>query len=302
MINNYKINVSIIIISYNTQNLTISCIKSIIQNTHDLKYEIIVIDNNSKDNTVKTIALEFPNINIQSLGKNIGFGNANNIGYKQSRGKYLLFLNSDTILLNNSVKIFYDFMERNQNRKIGAIGSILLNSRYQPIHSHGRFPTIKEILKGIICRYFNPHYYTNIIERERVSFDNTDCFSVDYITGADLFISSKIFNQVGKFDSEFFMYYEETQLQKKLELLGYERLIIDGPRIVHYEGASEKRPSYSFKKRKIIITSMFSYIRKNNLPHKYYIFKLLFILMYIPIYIYIKIKLIFSIFHIGSQG
>ncbi|MFR0836875.1 MAG: glycosyltransferase, partial [Barnesiella sp.] len=114
--------------------------------------------------------------------RNLGFGRANNLGIREAKGRYLFFLNSDTILLNNAVKLFFDFCEKNPDRKIGAVGAVLKDQNQKNIHSYGRFITprgeIAEVL-GSIYGFENATILSGI---------GTTAYPVDYITGADLFV------------------------------------------------------------------------------------------------------------------
>lgn len=97
--------VSVIIVNYNTSDLVKNCITSIMEKTKNVSFEIIVVDNNSKDGSVETIINEFPQVRVFPLKENVGFGKANNIGVQHAKGRYVFFLNSDTVLLNASTQI-----------------------------------------------------------------------------------------------------------------------------------------------------------------------------------------------------
>ena len=140
------VDVSIVIVNYNTKELTMQCINSIFNKTEGVSFEVIVIDNSSKDGSVELLSAD-SRIKFIESGGNIGFGRANNIGIKYSEGKYILFLNSDTILLNNAIKMMFDFMEQHVELKIGALGTILLNEEHNRTHSYGKLPTILQYLK-----------------------------------------------------------------------------------------------------------------------------------------------------------
>ena len=102
--------VSVIIVNYNTKELTKQAIQSVFDRTEGVEYEIIVVDNDSKDGSVEELKKIFQNkITIIESKENLGFGRANNLGIKQSKGKYVFLLNSDTELINNAIKIFYDY-------------------------------------------------------------------------------------------------------------------------------------------------------------------------------------------------
>lgn len=239
--------VSVIIVNYNTKSLLLNCLDSIIHHTDGIQYEIIVIDNNSSESINDTIKKEYPNIKLIESKENIGFGKANNLGAKSAKGKYLFLLNSDTVLLNNAIKFFYDFMHENENSlNIGALGCWLEDLYGNTTHSFGNFPTIKNMIL----------YILNRIYRRIISFFNKnnplkksdDYKSVDFILGADLFINRNLFYKLNGFDPEFFMYFEETDLQKRMNDLQLERLVIPLPRIIHLEGGSTgagKKMNYS---------------------------------------------------------
>ncbi len=140
--------VSIIIVNYNTKELIKNCINSIYENTKDIDFEIIVSDNGSTDGSVEMLKNDFPNVILIENNANLGFGKANNNGLKVAKGEYIFYLNSDTVLLNNAVKMFYDYWEQNlQKDKIGALGANLLNEKLKITHSGEDFPSKKKIFK-----------------------------------------------------------------------------------------------------------------------------------------------------------
>ena len=268
--------VSIIIVNYNTRELISNCIRSIFEKTTDIDYEIIVVDNASNDGSQQMITDKFPKVKLIEFTENIGFGRANNRGVKIAKGKYLFFLNSDTELKNNSVKFFFDFMEQyNTKENIGAVGSLLLDIEGNPIHSSGSFLKPLNDIFFIIKKYINP----NIKKKERKFFDqNENSFYVDYITGADLFIPRHVFDKLNGFDEIFFMYCEETDLQLRMKKQNLRRLIIKGPEIIHFEGSSFNYIKKKSNLRRILIdTSHFIYFKKNCSLLSYYLYRILFV-------------------------
>jgi len=272
--------VSIIIINYNTKDLLFNCIKSIYKNTDHIDFEIIVVDNNSNDNSDQMILNNFPEVRLIKLPKNVGFGKANNEGVKIAKGKYLFFLNSDTILLNNAIKVFFDFMENHlPNLKIGAIGSLLVNKNYHIIHSFRHLPQIyKDIISDLKSniinimigkeRYFRfKTWLKNSLRKKENNyfFNDNNFFEVGYVTGADLFMAKELFVELGGFDNNFFMYYEESDLQYRMKKKGFISVIINGPLIQHLEGASFRSNSakQSITKKIYYDTSHFYYYKKN---------------------------------------
>lgn len=268
--------VSIIIVNFNTRDLIKCCLTSIYEHTSSVNYEIIVVDNDSKDGSQKMITQRFPEVNLISLKENIGFGAANNIATINSKGKYLFFLNSDTQLLNNVVKIFFDFMETNPvNEKIGAIGSLLLDEKGEIGHSYGPFPKFTDDIFHTIKTYFHPFLKK---PEKKLFAKNESSFPVDYIIGADLFIPSVVFNKLGGFDKKFFMFFEETDLQYQMKKHGYNRLLVNGPEIIHFEGSSFNLNTKKSNQRRIYLDqSRFQFYKKNHNSTIYYLFRVIYL-------------------------
>lgn len=271
--------VSIIIVNYNTKNLLKQCLKSVYQYTIDICFEIIVVDNASVDESQPMIKNDFPNVILIESKENLGFGKANNLAIDNATGKYIFLLNSDTILLNNVVLLFYNYMEaNNSSESIGAIGALLLDADEKPVFSFGEFPTIRSellyIKRKIIDRIRkDPSYYFP-------DFRNNLFINVEFITGADLFIPKKIIEKIGAFDPQFFLYYEETDLQKRMADNGFQRLIISGPKITHLEGGSFSSPSeFSYSRFLPSQESFHLYIKKHFTGIKYVVFRLFMILI-----------------------
>jgi GT2 family glycosyltransferase len=279
--------ISIIIVNYNTKSQVDSCLTSIYEKTKDVNFEIILVDNASTDGSQDLIKNKYPNVILIESQKNLGFGKANNLGINISKGKYLFLLNSDTQLLLNSTKIFYDFFEKNSfTYKIGCLGGWLYeNNNY--IINENTFPLFRIELKKIIKIYINKFY--SIKQREdnnlRLIKANSEFFEVDYICGANLFVLKKVLDQIGVFDERFFMFYEETDLQKRMDNQGFKRLIINESIIKHESGASFKNKEIiSSWKRKITIESMLKYFYKHYPSYQVIAFQISLIILYIPIF------------------
>ena len=237
--------VSIIIVNYNTAELIHNCLQSIYLQTKDISFEVIVSDNNSADGSVELIKTKFPEVILIENETNLGFGAANNRGVKIAKGKFIFFLNSDTILLNNAVKYFYDFWnEKSKNVNIGALGSWLLSNDSDVVHSWGEYPTFYS------CKHYLNRLAISVFLRKFLFFKKKKCCSTQtdvngfleiggYVTGADLFVLN---NDDAYFDEDYFMYFEETDLQlNHFTKKGKKIFIIPGPKIIHLEGGSDKK-------------------------------------------------------------
>jgi len=259
--------VSIIIVNYNTCKLLQECLESIYRHTQGIDFEVIVSDNGSVDGSIEMMK-KYPQVTLIENNANLGFGAANNRGLAVAKGKYIFYLNSDTVLLNNAVKIFYDYWEMSPERnKIGALGCNLLDEDGKVTHSYGNFPVYKtevrwrliQLSKLVIKRiifllgktYTKKMLHTNSFYEGRV----------DYVTGADLFLKN---NEFAKFDERFFLYYEETDLQLQLHQSGFYSMIIPGPEIQHLCNALNSQQN------DILLMRSFSHIQSDISVVKYF--------------------------------
>ncbi len=232
-------NVSVIIVNYNTKELTKQAIRSVIDKTEGVEYEIIVVDNDSKDGSVEELKKTFQDkITVIESKENLGFGRANNLGIKQSKGKYVFLLNSDTELINNAIKIFYDYME--QNMQVGVCGGNLYNVNEVPEESYMMY-------KNTIVSYFYWRYmelFYNIIakfnkKKNYCRFNySSKIKEVGYISGADMFIRRETLDKSGLFDENIFMYLEDADLNFRIRNENYNIKSVPQAKIFHYMSKS----------------------------------------------------------------
>lgn len=251
--------VSVIIVSYNTKELTRNCLNSLFKHTSGVEIDVLVIDNFSVDGSADMIECEFPNVKLIRNTANIGFGKANNQGIEQSNAKYVFLLNSDTLLLNNAVKILFDFMEKKQNTNVAACGGALYNTDLTNQISYGRFPTIKGLLYYYTLSKRYPETYNEKYFMAGVLKDETP-ITVDYITGADMLIRKSVLDKVGYFDKDFFLYFEESELCSRFIKAGFINKIYPLAKIIHLCGMSPLNE----EKRDIFFKSMYIYLSKSR--------------------------------------
>lgn len=255
--------VSVILVNYNTLHLTKECIDSIFEKTQGISFEIILVDNDSQDGSREQFSKDKRIIFIES-GGNIGFGRANNLGVKKATGKYIFFLNTDTLLVNNAIKCFFDYCEEHSHDKFGGIGCLLQDKEGNTIHSFAHFPTltsnIRDFLVAPIYKKLGKTYQRYDTTDDDVTKDS---FRVDYVTGADLFVSRELIDKCGAFDKDFFMYFEETEMQHRWSRAGYPSTIIKTPKIIHLEGGSVKIGQPKFNHRQFLFG-----LRSKNLYFK----------------------------------
>lgn len=233
--NKHSYDVSIIIVNYNTSKLINDCIESIIKLTNGVTYEIIVVDNNTEDLSEVIKEASNPIVRLIQLPENVGFGRANNEGFKMSQGRNLFCLNPDTLLLNNAVKILSDYLDTHP--KCGACGGNLYDSFGKPIHSFRR--TFPGILDSLII--FSNYNLAKIIYGKSHEFNHSGKeLNVAYITGADLMIPRYVIDKVGMYDTKFFMYFEETDLCYRISKSGYKICAVPFAKIIHLVSVSHK--------------------------------------------------------------
>jgi hypothetical protein len=245
--------VSIIIVTWNSAGYIEGCLKSITNKG----YEIIAIDNASRDKTPKMIE-QFPDVKLIRNDKNMGFARANNQGITIAQGQYLLFLNPDTIILEDAVDKMFRFMKANSD--VGAIGPKLLNPDYTVQPSCREFPTYKIFLWEFtgLSKIF-PHSKRFGCWRMGY-FDHQTLKEVDQPMGSCLMMRRKTINQIGIFDERFSMFMNDVDLCYRIKEAGWKIYFFPDASVIHYGGKST-----GLVKAKMIIAShlgVFNYFRK----------------------------------------
>ena len=249
-----NIDVSIIIVSYNTREFLRECLYSLFEKTKSLSFEVIVVDNESSDGSVQMIQELFPQVTILNSGENVGFGRANNIGIKEAQGRNVFLLNPDTILLNNAIKILSDFLDSHD--EVAVCGGNLYNVDKEPTHSFLRYlPSVFGELDQLTGYKLSKWCYGKSFEFNH----NNRPLHVGYITGADMMIKKIVLDEVGCFDPDFFMYFEETELTYRIRKAGYKIMSVPEACIVHLEGKSH---SLKENRERMFLTSRRLYYKK----------------------------------------
>lgn len=253
--------VSIIIVNYNTLQMTSECIESVREHTQGVEYEIILVDNASTDGSVEFFS-HYSNIIFIPNKENYGFGKANNIGAKVAKGKYLFLLNSDTYLIGNIILCFYQYYEANTIKGLACVGSSMLGKDLKPALSGGHFPSLMQEFSSI--GFFR--LYKKTFRRKwsaAYTFEEETIQKVDYVMGADWFIKKIIFDKFQGFDEHFFMYFEESELAKRMSDNGQFSVLLPNQMIVHLGGVATGK-SFSENKFRIFMKSKAYYFRKHG--------------------------------------
>lgn len=238
---------SIIIVSYNTSQLTLNCLKSIWQDKglKNIPFEIIIIDNNSSDDSIEKLKKLSKKITLIANKDNNGFGKANNQGLKIAKGSYILFLNSDTLILHSAISQSLDWLSShpeastctaqllNKNKTIQASGGFFPNlaNVFTWSISLDDLPLVNRIIKPL--HPHTPHFYT----QDRFYLHD---HQQDWVTGAFLLTRKPLLNKIKGFDENYFMYGEELELAYRLKQITSNNKVqyLIGPQIIHLGGAS----------------------------------------------------------------
>ena len=228
--------VSIIVVNWNTKSLLRDCLASVYEHSRGVDFEIIVVDNASTDGSKEMIKNDFPKVVLIENIKNRGFAAANNQGIDIAKGRYLLLLNSDTIVLDNCIANIVSFADTQP--RAGVIGCRVLNSDLTLQPTCFMFPSVLNLF--LSSSYLYKLFPTNrFFGRERMTWWNAnDVREVDIIKGCFMLIRREAIEQVGRMDENFFMYAEETDWCYRFKKRGWKVMFAPVGEIIHYGGQS----------------------------------------------------------------
>jgi GT2 family glycosyltransferase len=257
--------VSVIIVNYNTCQLTLKSIESVFKFAESLRFEVILVDNNSSDDSVASVQEKFPKVKVIQNKKNFGFGVANNIAAKVAKGEFLFLLNSDAYLIGNSMLDFLMFMRDKMNANVFACGGQLIYENGVPNISIGHFPSFKNFVEGSIWRHFySKKFFAN--HDVQLPYDTLKAIPVDYVSGANYFVRTNVFREAGGFNKRFFMYFEETELSFRVQKENPSSQIYFLPKIkiVHLGQGSNLNSKKSIRFKLMYLRSRALYFRYQN--------------------------------------
>jgi GT2 family glycosyltransferase len=215
----FEVEVSIIIVSFNTRDVLRECLKSVFRDGSALHLQVIVVDNASTDGSPKMIEQDFPTVLLIESAVNLGFGQANNLGFKSARGRYIVLLNSDAFLTEGVLQRSVAHMDSNPHAGLGGGRLIGRDSSYQP--SARMFPTVFNdllVLSGLAARFPRSRLFGRA---DRTWANHMKEAEVDWVPGAYSIIRPEALASAGPFDPRFFLYYEEVDLCRRIKRQGY---------------------------------------------------------------------------------
>lgn len=234
--------ISVIIVNYNVKDYLLQCLRSLQASVGDVRAEIIVVDNNSHDGSVAELQPLFPSVQWIALDENVGFGRANNVGLKHASGRYVLYLNPDTIVGSDTLSVMCRYLD--DNPRTGIAGCKVLNpdGSFQVACRRGLPTPWVSFCKLFGLQTLFPS--SKLFAGYNLTYLPIDAtYPVDALIGAFMVGRIDLMRELGGFDPAFFMYGEDIDLCYRVQLAGFDVTYVHTTSIVHYKGESTKRSS-----------------------------------------------------------
>lgn len=236
---------SVIIVNYNVKFFLEQCLKSVFRSGKDMDMEVIVVDNNSVDGSLEMLKTKFPQVKLIANKENVGFSKANNQGIKISSGEYVLLLNPDTVVEDDTLPKTVNFMDKTPDS--GGLGVKMLDG-------NGKFlPESKRGLPTPSVAFYKIFGMSSLFPKSKIFgkyhlgyLDNNKTHSVEILSGAFMMLRKKVLDKIGYLDEDFFMYGEDIDLSWRIIKAGYKNYYYPETRIIHYKGESTKKSSINY--------------------------------------------------------
>lgn len=231
--------ITVVVVSYNTRELLLECLTSVIESAGGMNMEMIVVDNASEDGSIEAVRKRYPEVTIIANSTNVGFGAACNQAIRATNSPYVLLINSDARLTPEAFATLYDCLRLNP--RCGAAGCRLINVEGREVINTRFFLTaFNQAFELMGLAAILPWRYSRRTRRPRLDENLLDC-SVDWIDGACLILRREALNEVGLFDEQFFMYSEDEDLCSRLRQAGWSICFSALGTAIHHEGASSNK-------------------------------------------------------------
>jgi len=228
---------SIILVNWKTPDLTRNALVSVFKETQETDFEVIVVDNNSADGSVEMIKKEFPQVVLIVNPDNRGFGKANNQGLKIAQGDYLMFLNTDVVVLDGALNKLVNHLD--QHADVMVVGPRLLNKDLTFQHA------CRRMLPNPVNSFFHLFGLTKIFKNSKFVNDYKQYASNPEVTaptqalsGAAMMFRRQVYDEIGGFDERFFMYGEDLDFCKRVLDKGWKTVYVSDAKIIHFGGQS----------------------------------------------------------------
>ena len=272
-----QMDVSIVIVNWNTKDILRNCLFSVYKQTNDITFEVVVIDNASSDGSAQMVKDEFPQVILIENSTNKGFAAANNQGMKISQGRYILLLNSDTVVLDEAIPKTLCFAE--QHTEAAVTGCKVLNPDHSLQPTCFKFPSAINLFLSATYLYkiFPKNHFWG---RERMTWwDRNDVRKVDVVTGCFMLVRQEAIERVGLMDEDYFMYAEETDWCWRFKKAGWTNLFYPGAEIIHIGGQSSKQVKVTMMIQ--LRRAILQFMKKNYGKCHFYIGRILVLIFFI---------------------
>lgn len=231
--------VSVVIVNWNTRELTAQCVSTLKETLRDLPAEIIVVDNASADGSADYIAAHHPDVRLVRSTENLGFARGNNLGFKYARGEYLVLLNSDTIVLEGAVQRLVEYLDAHAD--VAAVGGQHLNGEGDFVPTGLRFPTLwSDLSFAAGLNKFGPWVLKKSPQLARLWYV-VETQDVDWLSNSFVAVRREVLDQVGPLPDEFFLYGEDIEWYWRMREAGLRVAYVHGAPIVHLENKSSNQ-------------------------------------------------------------
>jgi len=226
--------ISVIVVSYNTRQMTLDCLRALYSDLGNSPAEVFVVDNASSDGSADAIRAQFPGVRLIANSINLGFGAANNQAMHEAKGEFLLLLNSDAFPKPGAISTLLCHLQANP--KVGVVGPRLVHAEGSLQLSCFRFPSpLRAWLENL---WISAAFANHSLLGDYRHWPHNTLRSVDWVIGACLLVRREVFSQVGGFDEKFFMYSEEADWQRRIRDGGWDIVFVPGAVVTHLGGAS----------------------------------------------------------------
>lgn len=240
------VELSIVIVNYNGLEYLKDCLDALLLNLDKIDYEIIVIDNNSKDSSCSYLKENYPEVILMESKVNLGFGKGNNEAVKLAKGKHLLLLNNDTIILDKLLPVLH-FLR--SDASIGVVGIKMLDRAKRYLPSAGSFPNCSNMFR-----------MKKLLELENdfksLNFSK-ESYEVDWLSGSFLMVPTQLYKEIGGFDEDYFLYVEDVDFSRKMANKGYKRVFLPNFSYIHFVGFNNSKNHLLVKGYEIYIDKHF---------------------------------------------
>ncbi|MBK9334535.1 MAG: glycosyltransferase [Ignavibacteria bacterium] len=256
-----SIDISVVIVNYNVRDLADNCISSIYTaNNNEYKIEIYFVDNNSIDGSSDHIEKKYPEVKVIRNSRNIGFSKANNIALRQCKGKYVLILNPDTLLEENTFSKLIKFCE--SHKHTGAVTSRLILGNGKLDSACKRSFPVPSVAIPRILGLSSLFPKSKLFGKYNLTYlDENKTWEVDAICGAFMFIPKAVLDDAGLFDEDYFMYGEDIDLCYRIKKHGYKIFYFPEVTTIHFKGESTRKTNLSYVNN--FYGAMIIFVRKN---------------------------------------